>query len=204
MGIGNQKASRGRPKTFNRERTLEIAMQLYWREGIDGVSVNEICQRAEVSKPSLYREFGNEDGLMKAAIIHYQKNVLEPVFALLKNEVAFRETLNQLIEINTEVVDVEAPKGCLFVKMRASRLHVGEETREQIDVIQKSILDAYQSWIDDAKDRGEISTNIDSKFAANYLSSQFGNAKAQQARGENAEEIRAILEMALSVLLRSD
>ena len=41
-------------------------MQTYWQEGVDSVSVNEICKKAEVSKPGLYREFNNEEGLIIA------------------------------------------------------------------------------------------------------------------------------------------
>ena len=38
---------------------------------------------AEVSKPGLYREFGHEDGLMKAVLVAYQKQVLALVYQLI-------------------------------------------------------------------------------------------------------------------------
>ncbi len=58
----------GRPKTFDRDRVIGIAMECYWREGVDGVLLNELCRRAAVSKPGVYREFGGEDGLMDAVV----------------------------------------------------------------------------------------------------------------------------------------
>ena len=77
------KASRGRPKTFNRDHVLGVAMQTYWQEGLDSVSVNEICKKAEVSKPGLYREFNNEEGLIIAVLDNYEKEVLKPLFKML-------------------------------------------------------------------------------------------------------------------------
>ncbi|MBT5864543.1 MAG: helix-turn-helix transcriptional regulator, partial [Ilumatobacter sp.] len=56
-------------------------MDAYWREGPDAVSLNEICRRAGVSKPGLYRAFGGEDKLLDAALEHYADVVLAPYFA---------------------------------------------------------------------------------------------------------------------------
>lgn len=68
-----QKIKRGQPKTFDRDHVLNTVMFLYWREGVSGVTICEICERANVSKPSLYREFGNDDGLMRSVLEFYKK-----------------------------------------------------------------------------------------------------------------------------------
>ncbi len=192
------KKKRGRPKTFDREHTITIAMNLYWCKGVDGVSLNEICNLAGVSKPSLYREFGSEDGLMKEVLIRYRSKILEPVFEMLKSPGSFRINLNRLIELNTEE-HPGMPKGCLFVKMRGDKLKLETETRKQIEVIQRDLLATYSEWINRAKLNGEFPGNIDSEFAASYISSQMGFARNQQARGESVSQNRAVLEMALSV-----
>ena len=68
---------RGRPKKIDPNLTLEIAIQAYWSKGIDQMSINEICRLANVSKPSVYREFGNEDGLLAAVLAKYQRQTLD-------------------------------------------------------------------------------------------------------------------------------
>ena len=75
---------------MDREQTLAVAMQAYWREDVDSISLNEICRRAEVSKPGLYREFGHEDGLMKAVLVAYQKQVLAPVYQMIAADAPFQ------------------------------------------------------------------------------------------------------------------
>ncbi|MFT6397207.1 MAG: AcrR family transcriptional regulator, partial [Bradymonadia bacterium] len=71
-----KKRGRGRSKTFDRERTLNVAMDNYWRDGVDGVSLNETCRRAGISKPGLYREFGGEDQFTSAVLARYCETVL--------------------------------------------------------------------------------------------------------------------------------
>ena len=126
-------ATRGRPKTLNRQKTLDVAMLAYWQDGISAVSLNEICRRAAVSKPGLYREFGGEDGLMQAVLAHYQRHALEEMLQILDTEKSLRDTLIALVTLVTQVNNSEAPKGCLLIKMRDVCLHLGEATQHQID-----------------------------------------------------------------------
>ena len=62
---------RGRPPTFDREETINLAMDCYWNEGPNGISINELCRRTKTSKPTIYREFGGEDGLLSTVVENY-------------------------------------------------------------------------------------------------------------------------------------
>jgi AcrR family transcriptional regulator len=201
------KASRGRPKTLDREQTLAVAMQAYWSEDVDSISWNEICRRAEVSKPALYREFGNEDGLMKAVLVAYQQQVLAPVYQLIAADAPFRATLELLVSIVTRSGDAQffgdaqaVPSGCLFVKMRESYRRLGEETRAEIDQAKEKILAGYEDWVKRARAKGEFSGDMPSRFAAIYIDAQLNNALSLLARGEPNDEVKQILTVAFSML----
>lgn len=73
----------GRPITRNRTQVLETALNAYWQNERAGVSVNAVCVLAGISKPSLYREFGSEDGLTAAVLERYRQTVLVRLEALL-------------------------------------------------------------------------------------------------------------------------
>lgn len=47
-----------------RERIYEAASELFYREGIRAVGVDEIVSKAGATKPSLYRSFQSKDGLV--------------------------------------------------------------------------------------------------------------------------------------------
>ncbi len=201
------KASRGRPKTLDREQTLAVAIQAYWREDVDSISLNEICRRAEVSKPSLYREFGNEDGLMKAVLVAYQKQVLAPVYQMIAADAPFRETLDSLVSMVTRsgnapfISDDQAiPSGCLFVKMREFYRHLGAETRTEVDQAKEEALTVYEVWVTRARAKGEFTGEMSSRFAAIYIDAQLSNAASLLARGEPNDEVKKILTVAFSML----
>ena len=121
---------RGRPRTLNREQVVNIAMETYWREEIFSVSVNEICRRAEISKPGLYREFGGEDGLMIEVLQSYEKHIIDSIIDLISAEKPFFDVMNQLLEALTH--ESSHPLGCLLVKMRFSSQRLGEGTRVKV------------------------------------------------------------------------
>jgi AcrR family transcriptional regulator len=176
-------------------------MDAYWKEGIGNVSLNEICRRCDISKPSFYREFGNEDGLMKAVLLAYDEQVIAPVTQMLKTEAPFRETLDNLVSFVTTASDNrEAPKGCLLVKMRESRMRAGEATREQIDDIQEKRLTAYEKWVERSKTKGQFPTDMSSHFASTYIDAQLSSALSQIARGEDSQVVKKILIVAFSML----
>jgi AcrR family transcriptional regulator len=64
-------------------------MESYWRDGPTAVSVNEICRRADVSKPGLYREFGNEDGLRSAVVQTYELVILSQLYQIFEDDQPF-------------------------------------------------------------------------------------------------------------------
>ena len=197
-----KKASRGRPKTFDRNHILNIAQLSYWKNGINQVSINELCKQANVSKPSVYREFGGEDGLMCAVLEHYNSTVLSPMLDFLNTDAAFNDTLKQLAFYSTSEDGATAtPKGCLFVNMKELRLNLGESTIKQIDRTYDNVLKAFEQWIDGAKEKGEFkATHMDSRFTAIYIYAQISFAQSQMMKGETSEDVRAILQLALSML----
>lgn len=201
MGAKTGKASRGRPKTLNREHILDVATQAYWEEGIGAVSLNELCKKAKVSKPGLYREFGNEDGLRKAVMFNYDKNVLAPLYQMLAKDEPFRKTLDDIVtSVTSDSEERQMPNGCLFVCMRESYNQMGEVTKEQLDHTSGRVLAAYEDWVERSKTKGEFTADISSEFAATYIFSQMSFAASQMARGEDRTTVRAVLKMALSML----
>ncbi|UPR53310.1 TetR/AcrR family transcriptional regulator [Vibrio cyclitrophicus] len=196
-----KKASRGRPKKFDRNHVLEIAQQSYWKLGINQVSINELCKLANVSKPSIYREFGGEDGLMCAVLEHYESTVLSPMLDLLSKEAPFNEVLQDLAFYSTsEVQDSDMPKGCLFTNMKELRLCLGEDTVEQINRTYDDVIKVFEQWINGAKEKVEFkAADMDSRFAAIYIYSQISFAQSQMMKGEASEDVRAILQVALSM-----
>jgi AcrR family transcriptional regulator len=60
----------GKPSPRAAERIRESARDLFYRQGIRAVGVEEIVTRAGVTKPSLYRSFSSKDDLVADYLRH--------------------------------------------------------------------------------------------------------------------------------------
>jgi AcrR family transcriptional regulator len=191
------KRSRGRPRTMDAEKVLDVAMTAYWQSDPADVSLNAICQMAGISKPSLYREFGSEDGLSRSALDRYAEQVLSEIFAILHGGKGLCETLAALIDFASD--DPRMETGCLFYKMRAGKHRLGPETRARVEEIDAAARAAYAAFLQAARDAGDLPNGPSVQAGAKYLGEQIALAITQRAAGEDKARIREMLTLALSV-----
>lgn len=191
------KSKRGRPQTLDAENVLDVAMNAYWTGDPADVSVNAVCGMAAASKPAIYRAFGNEDGLMLAALNRYADEVLFNIFTRLTPETSLRETLDALIRFCAE--DPKMETGCLFYKMRAGKHRHGPQTRERITEIEAVAVDAFTDYLETCRTTGTWESAQPSRLMARYLVDQIGLAFTQRAAGENPAQVQQSLSIALSV-----
>lgn len=50
------------------ERILKISLDLFSKKGYDATSVREICEGAEITKPTLYHFYGSKEGVYQALV----------------------------------------------------------------------------------------------------------------------------------------
>ena len=176
-------------------------MASYWCDGVRNVSMNEICRRADVSKPGVYREFGSEDGLMEAAIEHYRATVIGPLLELLASDLPFAEVLERLLLFMTEPSG--QPAGCLLADLRSAPGRLGPGTAARVDAVTEELRQAYEHWFHRAQALGEVDAVISPDLATHFIDTQLTTVLVQMALGAEPRLIRAQAELAFSALTRT-
>ncbi len=117
---------------------------------------------------------------------------------MLTSELGVAEKLEALIAFMSE--DHRYEHGCLFVKMRATRLDLGPKTQAKVAEIEAATVEIYTRFFRDSRKKGDWPGRITPAFAAQYLHAQIGLAASQRALGTEPATVRKIMECALSVL----
>jgi AcrR family transcriptional regulator len=78
----------------NRHQILQQALTLFAARGYDAVGVQEICEAAGVTKPTLYHYFGNKRGLLTALL----EKRAAPLLARLAVATTYQGDLPQSLE----------------------------------------------------------------------------------------------------------
>jgi AcrR family transcriptional regulator len=103
-----------------RERVLEVAEDLFYREGVRAVGIDTIVARSGVAKMSLYRNFTSKDDL----IVAYLEERNRRFFAWWDRSVGPedadpRARLRRLVKATVEKVRQPGYRGCPFLNTSA-------------------------------------------------------------------------------------
>ena len=70
-------------KQFDQDVLLDQAMAVFWRNGYQGTSIQDLVEATGVNRGSLYATFGDKCGLFLAVLDHYGKRIGRPMMEAL-------------------------------------------------------------------------------------------------------------------------
>jgi len=121
---------RGRPLGFDPAAALDCAVELFWERGYEGVDVATIAARAGVTKPSLYRLFGDKRSLFVHALRHYGETIAAvPIRAFLDGRDIRDAVARLLASAAAAATQPGRPSGCLMVCVAAQYAETLPEVR---------------------------------------------------------------------------
>jgi AcrR family transcriptional regulator len=108
--------SRGRPRSFDRDEALRLAMQVFWSKGYEGTTMADLTAAIGVKAPSLYAAFGDKNALFREAVDFYSSTTaVGPMNALLQGRTV-REDLSEMLHTSVALyADPANGKGCMVV-----------------------------------------------------------------------------------------
>ncbi|MBD8893244.1 TetR/AcrR family transcriptional regulator [Roseibium litorale] len=101
----------GRPRGYDEQEVLSAALQVFWRQGYEATSLDDLTGAMGLSRSSFYAAFGSKQGVLIAALKSYSATALSALRELADGprEGAVRAMLQALSNPQG------GPKGCLLV-----------------------------------------------------------------------------------------
>jgi AcrR family transcriptional regulator len=121
------KRAPGRPKGFIPDEALDRAVEMFWEHGYDGVDVDRIARAVNVTKPALYRAFGDKSTLLLKAVERYALTYGAPRMAAFQAEPDIHKAVAAFCEATVNIASDEACGGCM---MAAATLGHSERVAE--------------------------------------------------------------------------
>ena len=89
-------------KSTKQDLIHAAARELFWKHGFKRVSVEEVCEKAGVSKMTFYRFFPNKIELAKAVFDKVSKDGVEEFRAIMHSDIASEEKMKQILLLKHE------------------------------------------------------------------------------------------------------
>ena len=142
----------GRPREFNRDAAVKLAMNLFWQKGYESTSLAELRKTlGNLSAASFYSAFGSKYELYKECLDLYTHTCGETLSLLsdpiVPAKVAIKNMLVKTISLQTSM---QTPTGCMAV---LSGLNCCEEN-EEVEQLALSIRNGIRQALEDCIERG--------------------------------------------------
>ena len=157
-----------RNREYDLDDVLDKAVQLFWRQGYKATSVNDIVHATGLNTASMYKEFGDKDGVFEAALAHYREHIIGPRIRTLTEQPNI-EGVEMFI--NSVINGAASPeyKGCLMMNHLSQQHSISPRAAKEIDEFCAMMEYLLAKALANAKAAGEIPAEKDPVTLASFI-----------------------------------
>jgi AcrR family transcriptional regulator len=199
---GFTKMKRGRPRKTDPDIALDTAMKVFWDNGYEGTSMNDLVVATGMAKPGLYAAFGDKEGIYTKALKHYFHQYATPLLDdILKStdrlEIVIRRALQTIAD---SASDKTGPSGCFAVHsiIECASQPPALETlgRAFNEKRHKTFLKRFRA----AKREGELPDTANAKTLAEFFSGQVLALAVMARAGADRKSLYRFIDVAMKAL----
>jgi TetR/AcrR family transcriptional regulator, transcriptional repressor for nem operon len=188
-----------RPREFDADSVLERAMQIFWSQGYEATSLDDLCAKTGLSRSSLYAAFGDKRGLLLKSLERYVDHGSDFIARALTRKTPLRAALANLFdEFIDGIVAGPGRRGCFIGNCAAEFAGHDRDAMVHVrDALERN-TGYFRAALAAAQNRKEISATADIDALARFLSA---GIQGLQLVGKTNPD-RAVLKDVAAVMLR--
>lgn len=195
------KPSPGRPLEFDPDVALNAAMQVFWRNGYENTSMQDLLDAMQLSKSSLYQAFGGKQALFERCIAHYGDDMIGSLRAALQVSPSGLGFIRQFLEsVLDEARGVSEARGCLVLNTANEFARRNPRIAEAVSQGLDRFHGVLQAAVERAQQEGDIPPKRDAAMLANFLVSSMSGLKTMSKAGAGEDTLRGIVDLSLKAL----
>jgi AcrR family transcriptional regulator len=187
----------GRPREFDTDKALEQALHVFWRQGYEGTSINDLTQAIGITKPSLYAAFVNKEELFRKALDRYIDGPGGYVQTAMAMPTVREVVEHLLLGAADAVTNPENPPGCLAVQAALCCGDAAESIKQELMSRRATGEEDLRKRFERAVAEGDLAADTDAGDLARYISAILQGMAVQAAGGASRDELQKVARMAL-------
>jgi AcrR family transcriptional regulator len=192
------KRNAGRPRAFDRERALAIAMDLFWRHGYEGTSTAQLTAAMGIAAPSLYAAFGSKDQLYLEALALYQSQHGSYFSAALTAAMPAKKAIFTLLQdAARQFTGTGHAAGCMIA---TANIHIANDNAAIANAARSSRLAAQaaiKQRLELAIVAGELPAQTNTAALATYVAMVVQGMAVQAHDGASLAALEQMAELAM-------
>ncbi len=184
-----------RPRNFDETVALDQAMRLFWAQGYEGTSLEDLTAALGIAKPSLYAAFGNKRALFDRALERYAGAARERIERALAAPRAI-DAAREVLRIYVDVPD-DAPPGCMLVQGALVCSPASQDVQRAVAELRGQGIHLLEKRLIRAHKEGDLPPDARPGDLARYVFTVAQGLAVQAVGGMTATQRRRVAELAL-------
>lgn len=186
-----------RPREFDEDEVLQAALRLFWENGYDGTSLNDLIEATRLTKSSLYKAFGSKEALFWKVVERYLRDFLDFRHAALR-EPTPRRIAERLLDGIVELYDGTInPAGCFELNTALAGSADSEPIRQELIRRRELFRQRLRDRFEEAMATAPLPRGMTSDDAASFIISLSQGLAVDAKGGAKAETLRRLVRAAL-------
>ncbi|PIW26490.1 MAG: TetR family transcriptional regulator [Rhodospirillales bacterium CG15_BIG_FIL_POST_REV_8_21_14_020_66_15] len=175
-------------KQFDIEETLDKAIQLFWDQGYEATSMQNLVDAMGINRGSIYATYGGKRELFLMALRAYDDWIRKDALAKLEERLQPREAIRAMLNFFALSVPHGRPgRACLLTNTALELASHDEEIRDVVAESQRGVETFFLKMIKKGKQSGEIGAHVQpARAARGLLATAIGIVVLTRSRPEPA------------------
>lgn len=193
---------RGRPRAFEAETALAQAMDVFWRDGFAGASLDDVSAATGLNRPSLYGAFGDKRALYLKAYGQYRRRMNETFQPLFQARKPLRAKLRRILAaaLDLYLSGEDGPRGCFTVLSAASDAIADPDLHGLVGEAIEETDRAFGRMFADARAGGELPAAADPRRLARMATATLHTLSIRARARIPRAKIVAVIEDAVTTI----
>ena len=160
----------GRPKTFRPDEILEKAMLLFWQQGYEATTVEDLVRALGLNRSSIYNSFGDKHAVFIAAVEYYCTYVAGQLRTVLENDEKGLDAIKDYYTTMAGELSLQGGrKGCFLQNSTLERVLCDPEIETLAQSTNNSFVREIEIALTRARNLDEIPDTVDTGQTARFL-----------------------------------
>lgn len=187
-----------RRKEFEVNEALDQGMHLFWSQGYEATSLDDLLRVMQLSKSSFYETFQSKHDLLLTALTRYIDLILGQLADDLENGSA-RAAIGRSFETVVHPAQ-RGIRGCFVQNCAVELAHRDAQIRAKVHQGLRRLEDGYFRAVKRAQKNGEIGQKRDARALSRYLVSSLNGLQVLVKAGVEDEALRDVVRVILGAL----
>ena len=189
-----------RPKEFDPRTALSAAVQVFWRNGYEKTSLDDLMAAMQVGRQSLYDTFGDKRELYLSALEEYRDSTQAAMRGLFASGHPVRDCFGTLLLGIVNESRAEHQQGCLLLSANLERNLDDKEIAHLVKTNQAEVEAIFENALRRAQRSGELAPDKHAGALARFFLATIQGMRSTARASSNRAALEQVARVALSTL----